>query len=103
MKIAAPARIRDEKLAWRGEVREWLKRSASKADIPERVSGVQIPPSPPYNFHSMQQHTARRDALLLSVIFFSLVSLHWHLLWLPYFWDEAGYYIPAARDFFLAG
>ena len=32
----------------RGEVREWLKRSASKADIPERVSGVQIPPSPPY-------------------------------------------------------
>ena len=31
----------------RGEVREWLKRSASKADIPERVSGVQIPPSPP--------------------------------------------------------
>ena len=35
-------------LPWRGEVREWLKRSASKADIPERVSGVQIPPSPPY-------------------------------------------------------
>jgi hypothetical protein len=33
--------------ARRGEVREWLKRSASKADIPERVSGVQIPPSPP--------------------------------------------------------
>jgi hypothetical protein len=30
-----------------GEVREWLKRSASKADIPERVSGVRIPPSPP--------------------------------------------------------
>src|SRR5262249_21156353 len=35
--------------SWRGEVREWLKRSASKADIPERVSGVQIPPSPPEN------------------------------------------------------
>ena len=33
---------------WRGEVRERLKRSASKADIPERVSGVQIPPSPPF-------------------------------------------------------
>ncbi len=30
-----------------GEVREWLKRAASKAAIPERVSGVRIPPSPP--------------------------------------------------------
>ena len=32
-----------------GEVREWLKRAASKAAIPERVSGVRIPPSPPEN------------------------------------------------------
>ena len=31
----------------RGEVRERLKRAASKAAIPERVSGVRIPPSPP--------------------------------------------------------
>src|SRR5260370_35476788 len=30
-----------------GEMREWLKRAASKAAIPERVSGVRIPPSPP--------------------------------------------------------
>ncbi|MEO8726295.1 MAG: glycosyltransferase family 39 protein [Acidobacteriaceae bacterium] len=30
-----------------------------------------------------------------------LVLLHASLLRLPYFWDEAGYYIPAARDFFL--
>jgi hypothetical protein len=29
--------------------------------------------------------------------------LHSPLLRLPYFWDEAGYYIPAARDFFLTG
>ena len=29
--------------------------------------------------------------------------LHAPLLRLPYFWDEAGYYIPAARDLFLAG
>lgn len=29
--------------------------------------------------------------------------LHAPLLRLPYFWDEAGYYIPAARDLFLTG
>jgi len=29
--------------------------------------------------------------------------LHAPLLRLPYFWDEAGYYIPAARDFLLSG
>ncbi len=28
-----------------------------------------------------------------------LILLHWPLLRLPYFWDEAGYYIPAALDF----
>src|SRR3954463_6957643 len=28
---------------------------------------------------------------------------HARLLTLPFFWDEAGYYIPAARDFFLTG
>ncbi len=29
--------------------------------------------------------------------------LHAPLLRLPYFWDEAGYYIPAARDLYLTG
>lgn len=29
-----------------------------------------------------------------------LILLHASLLRLPYFWDEAGYYIPAARDLF---
>src|SRR5215472_14215642 len=38
-----------------GEVREWLKRAASKAAIPERVSGVRIPPSPP---DSLLSHTS---------------------------------------------
>ena len=28
---------------------------------------------------------------------------HWPLLRLPFFWDEAGYYIPAALDFFQTG
>jgi len=33
-------------------------------------------------------------ALLAAV----LIAVHAPLLRLPYFWDEAGYYIPAARD-----
>ncbi len=32
--------------------------------------------------------------------FAALLLLHLPLLRLPYFWDEAGYYIPAARDFY---
>jgi hypothetical protein len=28
---------------------------------------------------------------------------HFTLLRLPYYWDEAGYYIPAAWDFFRTG
>jgi len=35
------------KATWCGEVAEWLKAGASKASVPERAPGVQIPPSPP--------------------------------------------------------
>ncbi len=41
--------------------------------------------------------------LLLALFFTGLMLLHAPLLRLPYFWDEAGYYIPAARDLFLTG
>ena len=34
--------------------------------------------------------------------FIALLLLHVPLLRLPYFWDEAGYYIPAALDFYRA-
>ena len=37
------------------------------------------------------------------ITFLALLALHAPLLNLPYFWDEAGYYIPAARDFLLHG
>lgn len=36
-------------------------------------------------------------------IFLALVISHQGLLTLPYYWDEAGYYIPAAWDFFRTG
>ena len=41
--------------------------------------------------------------LLFSLFFAGLMLLHAPLLRLPYFWDEAGYYIPAARDLYLTG
>ena len=40
---------------------------------------------------------------LLALFFAGLMLLHAPLLRLPYFWDEAGYYVPAARDLFLTG
>ncbi|MFZ0797390.1 MAG: glycosyltransferase [Terriglobales bacterium] len=39
----------------------------------------------------------------MALFFAGLMLLHAPLLRLPYFWDEAGYYIPAARDLFLTG
>ena len=39
--------------------------------------------------------------LLLALFFVALFVLHTPLLRLPYFWDESGYYVPAARDLLL--
>ncbi len=50
----------------------------------------------------------RRDApfplwMIFPVMFVVLYSTHFTLMRLPYYWDEAGYYIPAALDFFRTG
>ncbi len=42
-------------------------------------------------------------ALIFALVFAVLLALHTPLLRLPYFWDEAGYYVPAARDLLLTG
>ncbi len=52
--------------------------------------------------------TPRLDAplplwMIFPVIFVALYASHFTLLRLPYYWDEAGYYIPAAWDFFRTG
>ncbi len=41
--------------------------------------------------------------ILYPLFFVAIYLSHWPLLRLPYFWDEAGYYIPAALDFFRTG
>jgi Dolichyl-phosphate-mannose-protein mannosyltransferase len=49
---------------------------------------------------------ARRIAplwLIFPAIFIAVTAAHFPLLRLPYYWDEAGYYIPAAYDFFRTG
>jgi len=46
-------------------------------------------------------HTSR--LLWFLFLFAALWTVHWPLLRLPYYWDEAGYYIPAAFDFFRRG
>jgi 4-amino-4-deoxy-L-arabinose transferase-like glycosyltransferase len=52
----------------------------------------------------LRRSTARLASLpgpVLFAIFFAAIALgHLTLLRLPYFWDEGGYYIPAALDFF---
>src|SRR5271167_347425 len=64
--------------------------------------------------HSIPQSRAimfpgiRRDRpiplwMLLPIFFVGVYLTHWSLLRLPYYWDEAGYYIPAAWDFFRTG
>jgi 4-amino-4-deoxy-L-arabinose transferase-like glycosyltransferase len=41
--------------------------------------------------------------MLYPLFFVAVYLTHYRLLRLPYFWDEAGYYIPAAWDFFRTG
>jgi hypothetical protein len=43
------------------------------------------------------------SGLAFAVILAAVLLMHFPLFRLPFFWDEAGYYIPAARDLFLAG
>jgi len=40
---------------------------------------------------------------VFAFLFAATLAVHFPLLRLPYYWDEAGYYIPAAYDFFRTG
>src|SRR6266852_9345711 len=42
-------------------------------------------------------------ALGFALLFAGLLALHVPLLRLPYFWDEAGYYVPVVHDIFVSG
>src|SRR6516165_4014952 len=49
------------------------------------------------------QGRLREYLFAFALIFTFLFITHAPLLRLPYFWDEAGYFIPAARDLLLTG
>ena len=51
----------------------------------------------------MKSDSFPSSTVIFLVIFAAIFLLHLPLLRLPYFWDEAGYYIPAARDLLLTG
>jgi 4-amino-4-deoxy-L-arabinose transferase-like glycosyltransferase len=53
-----------------------------------------LPATPSSRFESLR---------LYPLIFTVLILLHAPLLRLPYFWDEAGYYVPAAYDVYTHG
>jgi hypothetical protein len=52
--------------------------------------------------HKIPEHAVPLWAVF-PAIFLLVVLVHVPLLRLPYYWDEAGYYIPAAYDFFRTG
>lgn len=57
--------------------------------------------------HRLLYRSHRQDPvpawMIFPIIYVGVFLSHWPLLRLPYFWDEAGYYIPAAYDFFRTG
>jgi hypothetical protein len=68
--------------------------TASEAPLPARLkfSEAAAPPEAPLPLW-----------ILYPLVFVGVYVTHWSLLHLPYFWDEAGYYIPAALDFLRTG
>jgi positive regulator of sigma E activity len=53
--------------------------------------------------HASAGDTLAPALLAFATIFAALWLAHLPLLRMPYFWDEAGYFIPAARDILLTG
>ena len=55
-------------------------------------------------FRSLCARLAALPSLVLFLLLFAAVAIgHLTLLRLPYYWDEGGYYIPAALDFYHTG
>jgi 4-amino-4-deoxy-L-arabinose transferase-like glycosyltransferase len=69
-----------------------------------RSSSIHAGPLPPARYTETlgnnSQLGARKSAALFLLFAGLLIASHGSLLRLPYFWDEAGYYIPAARDLY---
>lgn len=69
--------------------------------IPQRKADAARASRPPRT-HEPLTHKLRPLLIFVS-IFVAVLLLHLTLLDLPYYWDEAGYFIPAARDIYADG
>ncbi|MFZ0518409.1 MAG: glycosyltransferase family 39 protein [Acidobacteriaceae bacterium] len=75
------------------------------------ASNPPLNPAPVARPHSLLQQFLLREHrdepvptwIIFPVIYAFVLLTHLPLMRLPYFWDEAGYYIPAAFDFFRTG
>ncbi len=65
--------------------------STSRQDVTDTTSGQRT------------RSILLRGPVIFAATFICIFLLHARLLSLPYFWDEAGYYVPAARDLLLTG
>src|SRR5262249_14371743 len=56
-----------------------------------------------YSLSSCRGVSRWMDGWVFAIAYTGLLLTHLPLLKLPYFWDEAGYYVPAARDLLING
>ena len=73
-----------------------------RTTIPYRITG-ESGPTPAVSEPTTRLGKVREYLFGYALIFTFLFVTHAPLLRLPYFWDEAGYFIPAARDLLLTG
>src|SRR6185437_708105 len=59
--------------------------------------------TPPMDAHPRRQIRAQTYAFFLLLFAVLMVCSHLSFLALPYYWDEAGYYVPAALDLYHSG
>lgn len=71
-------------------------RASTTPSLASPAVGVPTPPA-------ARRRSALRWLLAAVVVYAALLAAHWPLLHLPYYWDEAGYFIPAALDLFRHG
>jgi len=71
--------------------------------MPLLLQTVDFRPVAPPSSRTPRFSSEINSALLFVLIFAGIFALHAPLLNLPYYWDEAGYFVPAARDLLLTG
>ena len=71
-------------------------RASTTPSLASTAVGVPTPPA-------ARRRSALRWLLAAAVVYAAILAAHWPLLHLPYYWDEAGYFVPAALDLFRHG